>query len=126
MASEVVAVVAVVAVEARTLVEQRMEDERFDREMEFYAVVLKERLRLRIVLLLDARGELASGAIAECLGLRWPNASQHLRTLQRARIVIARKESQRVYYRLAHPEYGLMVRCIHLNTRSTLRRLASG
>ena len=48
-----------------------------------------------------AQGERSVDALAAMAGMTVANASQHLQALRRAGLVAARKEGQRVYYRLA-------------------------
>lgn len=48
-----------------------------------------------------AQGERSVDALAAMAGVTVANASQHLQALRRAGLVTARKEAQRVYYRVA-------------------------
>lgn len=48
-----------------------------------------------------AQGERSVDALAAMAGMTAANASQHLQALRRAGLVAARKDGQRVYYRLA-------------------------
>ena len=48
-----------------------------------------------------AQGERSVDALAAMTGMTVANASQHLQALRRAGVVMARKEGQRVYYRVA-------------------------
>ena len=48
-----------------------------------------------------AQGERSVDALAAMAGVTMANASQHLQALRRAGLVTARKEGQRVYYRVA-------------------------
>ena len=48
-----------------------------------------------------AQGERSVDALAAMAGVTVANASQHLQALRRAGLVTARKEGQRVYYRVA-------------------------
>ena len=48
-----------------------------------------------------AQGERSVDALAAMAGMTGANASQHLQALRRAGLVAARKEGQRVYYRVA-------------------------
>jgi len=49
------------------------------------------------------RGERSVGALAQATGRTQPNVSQHLARLQRASLVEARREGNRVFYRIADP-----------------------
>ena len=61
---------------------------------------LSNAARLRIVLrLLD--GECAVAELEADLGLRQPNLSQHLAALRDAGLVVTRRESRSVFYRVA-------------------------
>ena len=51
-----------------------------------------------------AQGEHSVEDLAGQTDLSLANASRHLQVLRGARLVEARKEGLRVYYRLAHPE----------------------
>jgi DNA-binding transcriptional ArsR family regulator len=59
--------------------------------------------RLRLLLLLAARGEATVGALIEAAGLSQPALSGHLLRLRLAGVVAARREGKRVYYRLSSP-----------------------
>jgi rhodanese-related sulfurtransferase/DNA-binding transcriptional ArsR family regulator len=48
-----------------------------------------------------AQGERSVDALAAMAGVTLANASQHLQALRRAGLVVARKDGQRVYYRVA-------------------------
>ncbi len=56
--------------------------------------------RLMILALLG-KGESSVGQIAEAIQAPLPNVSQHLTVLKSQGLVLARKEGQAVYYRLA-------------------------
>jgi DNA-binding transcriptional ArsR family regulator len=59
--------------------------------------------RLRLLLLLDGRGEAAVGDLARDLGVSQPAVSHDLALLLRARLVRCRRDGQRTFYRLASP-----------------------
>lgn len=73
----------------------------FDRLAEV-AKSLGQGRRLEILELV-AQGEPAVETVAERLGLSVANASQHLRRLQRAGLVVSRRDRKRVRYRLSNP-----------------------
>ena len=56
--------------------------------------------------ILDAlrNGERSVGKLTDALGIRKANASQHLAVLRAKGIVVARREGQTIYYRLATPK----------------------
>lgn len=70
-----------------------------DLAVEVFAM-LADATRVRIVVALRDR-ELAVGELAELLGKAPTAVSQHLAKLRMARIVVARQDGNRVYYRLA-------------------------
>src|SRR3972149_1238151 len=53
-----------------------------------------------------AQGERSVDALAAMAGVTVANASQHLQALRRAGLVAARKDGQRVYYRVAGDDVG--------------------
>ena len=71
---------------------------------EFFGL-LADPTRLEILNLLDRHVEMLSGDLAAALDKRAPNISQHLGFLRLNGIVKNRKEAQRVYYSLTHPEW---------------------
>jgi DNA-binding transcriptional ArsR family regulator len=70
--------------------------------------VLANPSRLRITLRL-LTGEVSVAALESGLSLRQPNLSQHLGELREAGLVIARRESRAVFYRLAEVAQGVRV-----------------
>ena len=64
--------------------------------------VLADPKRLHILHLL-AEGECSVGELAEKLGVRQANASQHLTLMRERGIVATRREGRTIYYRLANP-----------------------
>lgn len=63
--------------------------------------MLADPTRVRIVLALSG-GELSVNALAELVGKQPAAVSQHLAKLRLARIVLARQEGTKVFYRLAN------------------------
>ena len=51
-------------------------------------------------------GEKSVGELAEKLGLKQSNTSQHLATLRRSGVIISRREGNTVYYGLANERIG--------------------
>lgn len=68
--------------------------------------VLANPARLRIILHL-LNGEYAVAELESDLGVRQPNLSQHLAELRDAGLVIARRESRSVFYRLTEQAQGV-------------------
>ena len=64
--------------------------------------VLADPKRLHILHLL-ADGERSVGELAETLGVRQANASQHLTVMRERGIVSTRRDGRTIYYRLANP-----------------------
>ncbi len=62
------------------------------------SIANKHRLMVLCMLLED---ELSAGQLAERLGTKQPNASQHLFKLKAEGLVETRREAQTIYYRLA-------------------------
>ena len=65
--------------------------------------LLANEKRLVILCFLATRGEMPVGALAEALGLSQSALSQHLAKLRRDGLVLFRRESQTLHYRLADP-----------------------
>lgn len=65
--------------------------------------MLSNPVRLKILYQLRDR-EKSVGEIADCIGSRQPNVSQHLRALRQLDLVHKRREGARVYYKLSHPK----------------------
>jgi DNA-binding transcriptional ArsR family regulator len=67
--------------------------------------------RLLIVCLLLER-ERYAGELLQALGSTKGNISQHLRVLEQAGHVASRRDANRVYYRIADPRLGALVRAV--------------
>jgi DNA-binding transcriptional ArsR family regulator len=65
--------------------------------------VLGDETRLRLLLALSRRGEVAVGDLAAAVGLRHPRVSYQLGILRESGLVCYRREGKRHYYRLASP-----------------------
>jgi DNA-binding transcriptional ArsR family regulator len=65
--------------------------------------LLANEKRLVILCFLATRGEMPVGALVEALGLSQSALSQHLARLRRDGLVLFRRESQTLHYRLADP-----------------------
>lgn len=63
---------------------------------------LSDEGRLRLLATLQ-RGEKCVGELAESIGRSQPNVSQHLASLLHSGLVAARREGNRVFYRIADP-----------------------
>jgi DNA-binding transcriptional ArsR family regulator len=64
---------------------------------------LSDPKRLRMLQELQ-RGERTVGELAEILGLKQSNTSQHLAILRRIGMIYPRKEGSTVYYKVANPK----------------------
>jgi ArsR family transcriptional regulator len=65
--------------------------------------LLGKESRLRVLLLLADEGEVNVKRLRLALGQSQPNISHHLALLRRARLVVARRDGQRTYYRISTP-----------------------
>lgn len=65
------------------------------------ASALAEPARLRILELLDTRGELTVAAITRALPVSQPRVSVHLRCLTECGLTAVRRDGRRAYYRVA-------------------------
>ena len=77
---------------------------------------LSDRTRLRLLHLL-LRGEVCVCDLVSAVELPQPTVSRHLAYLRRARLVLARKEGQWSYYRLAparRPVHQKLLECLHV------------
>ena len=74
--------------------------------------VIGNKKRLEILLLLEG-GELNVGDMAEMLGLRQANLSQHLTLLRGQYLVEVRKKGRESYYSLADDSIAVAIRSIH-------------
>ena len=64
---------------------------------------LANKLRLRLVILLQQEGELCVCELTHAVGAAQPTVSRHLAELRRAGLVAGRRQGLWIYYRL-HPE----------------------
>ncbi|KXZ61320.1 HTH-type transcriptional regulator KmtR [Microbacterium laevaniformans] len=71
--------------------------------------MLADATRVRIILALDAAGELSVNHIADIVDKSPAAVSQHLAKLRLARIVGTRQEGQRVFYRLENEHASQLV-----------------
>ncbi len=62
--------------------------------------------RLRILHVLRV-GEKSVGELAELLGLRQANLSQHLSIMRQAQILKTRKQGSNIYYSVAYPKINM-------------------
>ncbi|HEY5981453.1 MAG TPA: metalloregulator ArsR/SmtB family transcription factor [Microlunatus sp.] len=85
----------------------RVDDQLVDLAVEVFSM-LAESTRVRIVLSLQA-GELPVNAIAAAVGKAPAAVSQHLAKLRLARIVAARQDGNRVFYRLENGHASQLV-----------------
>lgn len=71
--------------------------------------MLADATRVRIILALRESGELSVNRLAEVVDKAPAAVSQHLAKLRLARIVVARHEGTRAFYRLANEHASQMV-----------------
>ena len=73
---------------------------------------LSDPKRLHIIQELRA-GERTVNELADILGLKQSNTSQHLAILRKIGVVFPRKEGNMVYYKLAHPKIAEACDLVH-------------
>jgi DNA-binding transcriptional ArsR family regulator len=73
--------------------------------------ILAHPYRLRIIQLLLLR-EHAVGEIAEACGINSNVATDHLKVMQAAGMVLGHKEGRRVLYRLEEPHLAEIMKCV--------------
>ncbi len=69
-------------------------------------------IRLQIIELLDAQGELNVGAICSELELEQAVASQHLTLMRDRGILASRRDGVNVYYRVADEKVPHVIECL--------------
>ena len=80
----------------------------------------------RLLILNELRaGEKPVGQLAQALGLRQANVSQHLAVLRDRGIVVARREGTSVFYSLSSPKIGQACDLIHSVLQEQLERSGS-
>ncbi|MDP5228620.1 MULTISPECIES: metalloregulator ArsR/SmtB family transcription factor [Arthrobacter] len=84
------------------------ESEFVELAVEVFAM-LADATRIRIILALRADGELTVNALAEAVGKNPAGVSQHLAKLRLARMVTARHEGTRAFYRLTDEHASQLV-----------------
>lgn len=78
----------------------------------------------RIELLNSLRGgEKTVGELANDLGLRQANVSQHLAVLRQRRVVVTRKEGTKIYYKVSNPK---IIQACELMRQVLLEQLREG
>lgn len=85
--------------------------------------VLGQPLRVRLIDLLEREGEMAVGALAEALGERLHNVSQHLAVLRSAGVVSRRQRGREVQYRLTSPDALCIYERVVMAMREEAERL---
>ena len=71
--------------------------------------MLADATRVRIILALQEHGELSVNHLADLVDKTSAGVSQHLAKLRLARIVVARQDGTRAFYRLANEHAGRLV-----------------
>ena len=69
-------------------------------------------VRLRILEVLEGRGELNVSALCEATGASQPAVSQQLARLRHAGVLACRREGTSIYYSVARPEVLGVLECI--------------
>ena len=73
--------------------------------------------RLAMVQLLIEKGPMTVKAIYESMGISQSNASQHLRSLEQAEILMARREGSHIYYSIAKIGLPRIIQCAYDTVR---------
>jgi DNA-binding transcriptional ArsR family regulator len=80
----------------------------------------------RLLIIHELRsGPKSVSELAEILGLKQSNTSQHLAILRKAGVIVPRRESTTVYYRLANPKIGEACDLVREVIRDNVRRSQS-
>ncbi|MFZ2964670.1 MAG: metalloregulator ArsR/SmtB family transcription factor [Rhodoglobus sp.] len=82
-------------------------------------------VRIRVLEVLSAAGEVAVTELLADTGLEASNLSQHLAVLRRHHLVVAERRGSQVYYRLAYPQVAdllAVARGLLLDVLETTRR----
>lgn len=74
--------------------------------------VLGHPLRLRIVELLDTRGELSVGELVTLTGEAQPTVSQHLTTMKLRGVLVSRRQGGQMFYSIAHVQVRKVLDCV--------------
>ncbi len=69
---------------------------------------LSEPIRIQIIELLQGAKELCVTDIARTLGIDQSKLSFHLKTLNQSGLVVARRQNQRIYYRLNVVQFSML------------------
>jgi DNA-binding transcriptional ArsR family regulator len=69
-------------------------------------------IRLRIIELLDSRGELNVSAVQEALGLEQATASQHLNLMRDKAILRSRRDGVNVFYEVRDDKVVQIINCL--------------
>ncbi len=85
--------------------------------------VLGQPVRVRLIQELDRNGEMTVGALAEVLGERLHNVSQHLALLRTAGVVQRRHRGREVWYRLSSPAAPCIYERVAVALREDAERL---
>src|SRR5258708_10099855 len=78
-----------------------------------YFRALGDETRVRILRLLEQRGELGVGALTDELGLAQPKVSNHLACLRWCGFVTAQRDGRRVVYAIADERVRLLLALSH-------------
>jgi ArsR family transcriptional regulator len=68
--------------------------------------------RIQIVELLLERGPLPVKEIYESVSISQSNASQHLKLLEDAGVLISERDGKQIYYRAANPNTARLIACV--------------
>jgi ArsR family transcriptional regulator len=74
-------------------------------------------LRLRLIEIIDAKGESNVSALCEASGAPQPAVSQQLARLRHEGVLAARRDGSQVFYRVARPEVLGLLDCVRRTAR---------
>jgi ArsR family transcriptional regulator len=78
--------------------------------------------RMKILWLLNQRGECKAGELAEEIGVSAQNVSQHLRLMRDRGAVATRKKGREVYYKVANANFTKGARLIRKGVMEELKK----
>lgn len=87
------------------------------------AAAMADPVRLAILNLLRAQGELTVGALTQALPVSQPRVSVHLRCLTECGFTAVRREGRRAFYRLAGPAVSELLDRIQAHAAASLEGL---
>lgn len=87
------------------------------------AAAMADPVRLAILSLLDAHGEMTVGALTQALPVSQPRVSVHLQCLTRCGFTVVRRQGRRAFYRLAGPAVSELLDRLRAHAAASLEGL---